>query len=346
MGRAQPDSTTAAKMTTYFNYPEPALQEELKRIANRITEPGKGILAADESGPTMGKRLADVGLENTDENRRKYRQLLFTTDKSYANNISGIILFHETLYQKADDGTPQGLDDLSPRCAQYKKDGCDFAKWRCVLKIGKNTPSYLGMLENANVLARYASICQMNGLVPIVEPEVLMDGSHDLERAQKVTETVLAFTYKALQDHHVFLEGTLLKPNMVLAGQECPTKYTPQQASKATVIALSRTVPAAVPGICFLSGGQSEEEATIHLDAVNKSTAAKKPWALTFSFGRALQASALKAWSGKSEQVKAGQDELLKRATANGAASLGKYVAGTVGGAAGEAGLFVKNHQY
>merc|ERR1711970_939049 len=344
----------------------------------RALAPGKGILAADESTGTMGKRLAGIGVENTEENRRKYRQLLFTCDKTLGNSISGVILFHETLYQKADDGSPfvdlikglgiipgikvdegvvplmgsegesttQGLDDLSSRCAQYKKDGCDFAKWRSVLKIGKNTPSYLGMLENANVLARYASICQMNGLVPIVEPEVLMDGSHDLERAQKVTETVLAFTYKALQDHHVFLEGTLLKPNMVLAGQECPTKYTPQQASKATVIALSRTVPAAVPGICFLSGGQSEEEATIHLDAVNKSTSAKKPWALTFSFGRALQASALKAWSGKSEQVKAGQDELLKRATANGAASLGKYVAGTVGGAAGEAGLFVKNHQY
>merc|ERR1711887_193438 len=370
-----PQDTT---MTTYFNYPEPQLQEELRRIANAIVAPGKGILAADESTGTMGKRLAGIGVENTEENRRKYRQLLFTCDKTLGNSISGVILFHETLYQKADDGSPfvdlikglgiipgikvdkgvvplmgsegesttQGLDDLSARCAQYKKDGCDFAKWRCVLKVGTNTPSYQGMLENANVLARYASICQMNGLVPIVEPEVLMDGSHDLVRAQKVTETVLAFTYKALQDHHVFLEGTLLKPNMVLAGQECPTKYTPQQAAKATVIALSRTVPAAVPGICFLSGGQSEEEATIHLDAVNKSTSAKKPWALTFSFGRALQASALKAWSGKSEQVKAGQDELLKRATANGAASLGKYVAGTVGGAAGEAGLFVKNHQY
>merc|ERR1712179_425605 len=208
MGRAQPDSKSAAKMSTYFNYPEPALQEELKRIANQITSPGKGILAADESGPTMGKRLADVGLENTDENRRKYRQLLFTTDKSYANNISGIILFHETLYQKADDGTPfiklihdagilagikvdkgvvplmgtegegttQGLDDLNTRCAQYKKDGCDFAKWRCVLKIGKNTPSY----------------------TPIVEPEILPDGDHDLDRCQKVTETVLSFVYKAL----------------------------------------------------------------------------------------------------------------------------------------------------
>merc|ERR1712121_466457 len=370
-----PQDTT---MTTYFNYPEPQLQEELRRIANAIVAPGKGILAADESTGTMGKRLANIGVENTEENRRKYRQLLFTCDKTLGNSISGVILFHETLYQKADDGTPfadlikrlgiipgikvdkgvvplmgsegesttQGLDDLSSRCAQYKKDGCDFAEWRCVLKVGTNTPSYQGMLENANVLARYASICQMNGLVPIVEPEVLMDGSHNLERAQKATEATLSFTYKALQDHHVFLEGTLLEPNMVLAGQACPTKYTPQQAAEATVLAFSRTIPAAVPGICFLSGGQSEEEATIHLDAINKCTAAKKPWALTFSYGRALQASALKAWSGKSEQVRAGQDELLKRATANGAASLGKYVAGTVGGAAGEAGLFVKNHQY
>merc|ERR1712142_1402383 len=261
------------KMTTYFNYPEPQLQEELRRIANAIVAPGKGILAADESTGTMGKRLAGIGVDNTEENRRKYIQLLFTCDKTLANSISGVILFHETLYQKSDDGTPfvdmiknqgiipgikvdkgvvplmgsegesttQGLDDLSQRCAQYKKDGCDFAKWRSVLKIGKNTPSYQGMLENANVLARYASICQMNGLVPIVEPEVLMDGSHDLERAQKVTETVLAFTYKALQDHHVYLEGTLLKPNMVLAGQECTTKYTPQDAAKATVLSFHRS---------------------------------------------------------------------------------------------------------
>merc|ERR1712055_816289 len=378
MGRAQPDSTTAVKMTTYFNYPEPALQEELKRIANQITSPGKGILAADESGPTMGKRLADVGLENTDENRRKYRQLLFTTDKSYANNISGIILFHETLYQKADDGTPfiklihdagilagikvdkgvvplmgtegegttQGLDDLNTRCAQYKKDGCDFAKWRCVLKIGKNTPSYQGMLENANVLARYASICQMNGIVPIVEPEVLPDGEHDLDRAQKVTETVLAFVYKALNDHHVYLEGTLLKPNMVTAGAQCTTKYTPEQVAEATVTALSRTMPAAVPGVTFLSGGQTEEDATVHLDAINKCTAAKKPWALTFSYGRALQASVLRAWGGKDDQIKAGQGELLKRAAANGEASVGKYTRGSCVGFAAQADLYVKNHQY
>ncbi|KAL7640838.1 UNVERIFIED_CONTAM: hypothetical protein RMT77_009113 [Armadillidium vulgare] len=363
-------------MTTYFNYPSAELQKELRGIANAIVTPGKGILAADESAGTMGKRLASVGLENTEDNRRRYRQLLFTADKELGNYVSGVILFHETLYQKADDGTPfvqliknlgiipgiktdcgmvplmgsegenttQGLDDLAQRCAQYKKDGCQFAKWRCALKIGKNTPSYLAILENANVLARYASISQMHGLVPIVEPEVLMEGSHDLDRAQKVTETVLAFTYKALNDHHVFLEGTLLKPNMVLPGQECPIKYTPEQAAEATVVALSRTVPAAMPGVCFLSGGQSEEEATAHLNAINKCTAAKKPWALTFSYGRALQASAIKAWKGS--DAKAGQVELLKRAKANSLASLGKYETGSVAGVAGKDDLFVKNHQY
>merc|ERR1712179_747089 len=250
-----PPCPSTRTMPTYFNYPEPQLQEELRRIANAIVAPGKGILAADESTGTMGKRLAGIGVENTEDNRRKYRQLLFTCDKALGI-IPGIKVDKGVVPLMGSEGesTTQGLDDLSSRCAQYKKDGCDFAKWRCVLKVGTNTPSYQGMMENANVLARYASICQMNGLVPIVEPEVLMDGSHDLVRAQKVTETVLAFTYKALQDHHVFLEGTLLKPNMVLAGQECPTKYTPQQAAQATVIALSRTVPAAVPGICFLSG--------------------------------------------------------------------------------------------
>lgn len=364
-------------MTTYFSYPPQELQDELRQIANQITTPGKGILAADESVSTLGKRFSDIGVENTDENRRVYRQLLFTTDKEISNYISGVILFHETLYQKADDGTPfvkkiqdlgilpgikvdtgvvnlmgtdgesttQGLDKLGERCAQYKKDGCQFAKWRSVLKIGKNTPSYQAIMENANVLARYASICQMNGLVPIVEPEVLPDGDHDLERAQKVTETVLAFTYKALQDHHVFLEGTLLKPNMVTAGQSCPTKFTPQQNAKATVTALGRTVPVAVPGVVFLSGGQSEEEATVNLCEINK-VDAKRPWALTFSYGRALQASALKAWGGKPENIKAGQDELLKRAKANSEAALGKYVAGTVVGAAAAKDLFVKDHKY
>lgn len=365
------------KMTTYFNYPSPALQEELRTIANAIVAPGKGILAADESVSTMGKRLAGIGVENTDENRRFYRQLLFTADNRLEESVSGVILFHETLYQKADDGTPfvkliqnkgilpgikvdsgvvnlmgsegegttQGLDDLDKRCAQYKKDGCQFAKWRCVLKIGQNTPSYQAMVENANVLARYASICQTNGLVPIVEPEVLPDGDHDLDRAQKVTETVLAFVYKALNDHHVFLEGTLLKPNMVTAGQSCTTKYTPEQVARATVTALQRTLPAAVPGVTFLSGGQSEEDASVHLNAIN-ALPGKKPWALTFSYGRALQASALRAWGGKVENLKAGQEELLKRAKANNEASRGVYVAGSVVGAAADAELFIKNHSY
>ena len=258
----------------------------------------------------MGKRLAQCGLENTEENRRKYRQLLFTTDKARIQPISGVILFHETLYQKADDGTPfidlirergiipgikvdkgvktlfgsegegttQGLDDLDKRCEQYKADGCQFAKWRSVLTIGENTPSYQAIMENANVLARYAATCQAAGLVPIVEPEVLCDGDHSLERCQKVTETVLAAVYKALSDHHVYLEGTLLKPNMVTPGQSCPRKASPAEVGQATVQALSRTVPPAMPGVVFLSGGQSEEEASVNLNAINQYAGAPKPW--------------------------------------------------------------------
>lgn len=220
---------------------------------------------------------------------------------------------------------------MAARCAQYKKDGCDFAKWRCVLKIGKNTPSYQAILENANVLARYASICQSQRIVPIVEPEILPDGDHDLARCQKVTEVVLAAVYKALSDHHVYLEGTLLKPNMCTAGMQYKgTRPTAEQIAEATVTALRRTVPAAVPGkifnsfddsfliqlnilgVTFLSGGQSEEEASVNLNAINNQP--RRPWALTFSYGRALQASVLRAWGGKKENVKAGQDELLKRA--------------------------------
>ncbi|KAJ4426660.1 aldolase [Periplaneta americana] len=272
-----------------------------------------------------------------------------------------------------------GLDDLAQRCAQYKKDGCHFAKWRCVIKIKQNTPSYQAILENANVLARYASICQANRIVPIVEPEVLPDGEHNLERAQKVTETVLAAVYKALNDHHVYLEGTLLKPNMVTAGQSCPTKYTAADIAAATVTALNRTVPAAVVGITFLSGGQSEEEASINLDAINKYNG-KKPWPLTFSYGRALQASVLRAWGGKPDNVKAAQDELIKRAKvsddtnsplfyfplshvlshktpvracpllcilqANGLACRGKYVAGSIKSVSSVASNYVKNHSY
>ena len=363
-------------MSRFPQYLSKEQEDELRKIANAIVAPGKGILAADESTGTMGKRLSQINVENVEETRRKYRQLLFTAGKELPNNISGVILFHETFYQKADDGTPfvkmltdqgiipgikvdkgvvnlagtdgesttQGLDGLSERCAQYKKDGAGFCKWRCVLKIQKFTPSYQAMMENANVLARYAMICQQNGLVPIVEPEVLPDGDHDLATAQKITEQVLAFQYKALADHHIFLEGTLLKPNMVTAGQSCSTKYTPQQVAEATVTALNRTVPAAVPGITFLSGGQSEEDATIHLDAINKYPG-RKPWALTFSYGRALQASVLQAWQGKDDLVKAGQTELLKRAKANGEAAMGQY-GGGVSGAAGGKSLFVADHKY
>ncbi|GFR75025.1 fructose-bisphosphate aldolase [Elysia marginata] len=366
-----------AKIGSRFaQYLTPAQEDELRQIANAIVAPGKGILAADESVGTMGKRLQNINLPNTEDNRRKYRELLFTADNSMANNISGVILFDETFRQSTADGVPfvkvlqdkgiipgikvdkgvvplagsinecttQGLDGLAERCAEYKKGGCGFAKWRCVLKISEHTPSHQAMIENANVLARYASICQQNGLVPIVEPEVLPDGDHDLEMAQRVTEEVLAYQYKALADHHVFLEGTLLKPNMVTAGQGCTKKYTSEDIGKATVQALNRTVPAAVAGITFLSGGQSEEDATINLNAIN-TYAGRKPWPLTFSYGRALQASVLKAWGGEDANIKAGQQELLKRAQANGAAAVGKY-SGDGQGAAGGESLFVANHAY
>jgi len=246
------------------------------------------------------------------------------------------------LFGSEGEGTTQGLDDLDVRCKQYKADGCQFAKWRCVLNIGENTPSPLAIMENANVLARYAATCQAAGLVPIVEPEVLCDGTHSLERCQKVTEKVLAAVYKALSDHHVYLEGTLLKPNMVTPGQSCPVKATPAQVAEATVTAFSRTIPPAVPGIVFLSGGQSETEASENLCAINQFSGAAKPWRLSFSFGRALQASCLKAWAGK--DVKAGQEEFLRRAEINGLATLGKNQAGV--GAAGNESNFVQNHSY
>lgn len=363
-------------MTTYFNYPSEELQKELAGIAKAIVTPGKGILAADESTGTMGKRLANCGLENTEDNRKAYRELLFTADKArLSERISGVILFHETLYQSTADGKPfidvikangivpgikvdkgvkplfgsegegttQGLDDLDVRCKQYKADGCQFAKWRSVLTIGPNTPSPLAIAENANVLARYAATCQAAGLVPIVEPEILCDGTHTLDRCQKVTEKVLAAVYKALNDHHVYLEGTLLKPNMVTPGQACPEKATPAQVAEATVTAFSRTIPPAVPGIVFLSGGQSESEASENLCAINQFTGAAKPWRLSFSFGRALQASCLKAWAGK--DVLAGQEEFLRRAEINGLATLGKKNKSDVG-AAGDESNFVKNHSY
>uniref|UniRef100_A0A3P8UC11 Fructose-bisphosphate aldolase n=1 Tax=Amphiprion percula TaxID=161767 RepID=A0A3P8UC11_AMPPE len=379
-------------------------KKELQEIAQRIVAPGKGILAADESTGSMAKRLNPIGVENTEENRRRYRQLLFTADQRIDSCIGGVIFFHETLYQNTDDGTcfsklikdrgivvgikvdkgvvplagtngetttqgrkqqeqtllkPHtkfllyfngyicvcvGLDGLSERCAQYKKDGADFAKWRCVLKISETTPSELAIFENANVLARYASICQQNGIVPIVEPEILPDGDHDLKRCQYVTEKVLAAVYKSLSDHHVYLEGTLLKPNMVTAGHSCPTKYSSEEIAMATVTALRRTVPPAVTGVTFLSGGQSEEEASVNLNAINTCPLVK-PWALTFSYGRALQASALNAWRGDLNNEKAATEEFIKRAEANGKAALGKYESSGSGAAAGKS-LYVANHAY
>jgi len=342
-------------MTHQFPYLTPEKKKELSEIAQKIVATGKGILAADESTGTMGKRLQKINVENNEENRRVFRDLLFSTE-NMANSIGGVIFFHETLYQKADNGklfpqvikdkgvvvgikvdkgtaglngtdgetTTQGLDGLSERCAQYKKDGCDFAKWRCVLKISDGCPSALGIAENANVLARYASICQQNGLVPIVEPEILPDGDHDLLRCQYVTEKVLAAVYKALSDHHVYLEGTLLKPNMVTAGHACTKKFSPQEVAMATVTALRRTVPAAVPGICFLSGGQSEEEASQNLNAMNQ-LQVLRPWKLTFSYGRALQASALAAWQGKAGNKAAAQQAFATRAKINGLAAKGEY---------------------
>lgn len=371
-------SSNNSKTTmAHFSYLSPEKQAELKKTADAITAPGKGILAADESTGTLGKRFTKINLENTEENRRKYRQLLFTSDKSISEHISGVILFHETVYQKADDGTPfiqllnnlgiipgikvdtgvvnlmgtndetttQGLDDLGKRCAQYYKDGCRFAKWRCVLKIDEHCPTQLAIMENANVLARYATCCQQNGLVPIVEPEILPDGDHDLERSQKVTEKVLAAVYKALSDHHVYLEGTLLKPNMCTPGQSATKRCSPQDVGRATVQALQRTVPAAVPGVVFLSGGQSEEDASVNLCAINQYQG-RKPWALTFSYGRALQASCIAAWKGKDENVKAAQEELMKRAKANSLASLGKYVAGSISSLDGGQSLFIAKHAY
>ena len=351
-------------------------KKELAATANAIVAPGKGILAADESTGTIGKRFDNIKLENTEENRRQYRQLLFTTDAAVAQNIGAVILFHETLYQKADDGTPfvkilqdkgiipgikvdkgvvkllgtddettcQGLDGLAERCKEYYQAGARFAKWRCVLKIGNGRPSELAVRENANVLARYASICQMNGLCPIVEPEILTDGDHDLETCVEASERTLAAVYKALHEHHVYLEGTLLKPNMVLPGVDCPKKYTPEQVAEATVTVFQRHLPVAVPGVTFLSGGQSEVVATVHLDAINKYKA-KKPWALTFSYGRALQASVLKAWEGKKENIKAGQEKLLFRARCNGLAALGKYE-GEEASADAAASLYVKKYVY
>jgi len=353
-------------------------QSNLAKVAKSICAPGKGLLAADESTGTIGKRFAGIGVENTEENRRLYRQLLFTGEKSLGSCLGGVILYEETLYQKDDNGKPfvelikemganpgikvdkgivplhgtnnegttQGLDGLADRCKKYHEAGATFAKWRCVIKINTpvGVPTDTAIQENAQVLARYASICQANGLVPIVEPEILIDGEHDLATSLRVTERVLACVYKTLVDHHVYLEGTLLKPNMVTPGNSCSKKATSEEIGLATVTALRRTVPACMPGVTFLSGGQSELEATANLNAMNK-VDLLRPWSLTFSYGRALQASVLKAWAGKPENVAEAQKVLLHRAKMNSLACRGLYE-GEEKSAAADESLFVANHQY
>jgi len=351
---------------------------ELVENARAIAAPGKGILAADESTGTIGKRFSAISVENIEENRRKYRQLLFQAN-GLEQNISGVILYEETLFQNTDDGTPfvdilkakgilpgikvdkgikplagtngecvtQGMDDLDARCAKYYAQGARFAKWRAVLHIKDcvgATPSQVAIDENAQTLARYASICQQNGLVPIVEPEVLMDGDFPIEVAAACTEKVIAACYKAMSDHHVMLEGSLLKPNMVRSGSDAAVQATAAQIGVATTRVLQHTVPCAVPGITFLSGGMSEEDASMSLNAVNCAPG-PKPWSLTFSFGRALQQSVLQAWKGEDANVATAQAVLIARAAANGAAQQGKYTGGT-GGDAANASTFVKGYVY
>jgi len=358
--------------------PTTTFAEELIANARAIGAPGKGILAADESTGTIGSRFKGINVENNEENRRKYRQLLFATE-GLEEFISGVILYDETLGQKTDDGrlfidvlrsrgmlggikvdlgvkplpgtngecVTQGMDNLDARCADYYAKGCRFAKWRAVLHIKDTigaTPSQAAIIENANTLARYASICQANGLVPIVEPEVLMDGDFSIEVAAVATERVLAAVYKALSDHHVLLEGTLLKPNMVRSGSDAATQADARAIGEATVRVLQHTVPCAVPGITFLSGGMAEEEASLALNAINNATG-PRPWALTFSYGRALQQSCLKAWLGKDENIPAAQQVLKDRARANSQAALGRY-AGGAGGEAANASAFVKGYVY
>jgi fructose-bisphosphate aldolase class I len=351
---------------------------ELVETAKAIASPGKGILAADESTGTIGKRFSSINVENTEANRTAYRQLLFDT-KGLGNYISGCILFEETLFATGADGVTlvdklkaqniipgikvdkgvkplagtngetvtQGIDDLDVRCKKYYERGARFAKWRAVLHIKDTigaTPSQVAIDENAQTLARYASICQMNGLVPIVEPEVLMDGDFPIEVAAAMTERVIAACYKALSDHHVMLEGTLLKPNMVRSGSDAKEQAPATDIALATVRVLQHTVPPAVPGITFLSGGMSEEDASVALNNINLAPG-PKPWSLTFSYGRALQQSVLKAWKGEAGNVAAAQEQLLIRAEANSLANLGKYTGGA-GGTEANASTHVKNYVY
>ncbi|HID49264.1 MAG TPA: fructose-bisphosphate aldolase class I [Chromatiales bacterium] len=332
-----------------------SIQTELQATIERMVQKGKGILAADESHPTMAKRFRAIDVESTEENRRAWRSLLLTTP-GLGEYISGVILFEETLAQQSDDGTPlpevaekqgivpgikvdkgkiplvnspgdmitQGLDFLAERLETYKQQGARFAKWREVYPVSTHNPHPLAIEANAEVLARYAAICQSVGIVPIVEPEVLIDGDHTLERCFAVTEAVQHAVYHALHRHGVILEFTILKPSMVVPGKEHPQQASPEQVAANTIKQLRRSVPAAVPSINFLSGGQGPEEATANLNAMNKLFPGQ-PWELSFSYGRALQQPALQAWLGRKENVRAAQEALLKRARLNGAARYGNY---------------------
>jgi fructose-bisphosphate aldolase class I len=329
-------------------------EQKLHETAQAIVAEGKGILAADESDSTIKKRFDSIGVESTEENRRAYRELLFTTE-GVEEYISGVILFDETIRQSSSDGTPfpklleskgvipgikvdrgahplalaegetvtEGLDGLRDRLTEYRELGARFAKWRAVISIGKEIPSEYCLWTNAHALARYAALSQEAGLVPIVEPEVLMDGDHTIERSFTVTSHTLHAVFTELRDQRVHPEGILLKPNMVLSGYANPEQASHEEVAAETVRCFKRHVPAAVPGIVFLSGGQSDEDATANLNAMN--AMGPHPWQLSFSYGRALQASALKAWLGKEENVEAAQRAYYHRAKMNSAAVTGAY---------------------
>ncbi|MGY4476222.1 class I fructose-bisphosphate aldolase [Bradyrhizobium sp. USDA 3364] len=331
---------------------------DLNKIALAMVTPGKGILAADESSGTIKKRFDAIKVDSTEDNRRDYREMLFRSQEAMSKYISGVILYDETIWQTARDGTPLvklieqagaipgikvdegtqalpncagelvtvGLDKLAERLKKYYERGARFAKWRAVIDIGPRIPTQTAVRVNAHALARYAALCQAAQIVPIVEPEVLMDGDHDIDRCYEATQRVLNRTFQELRVQRVALEGMILKPNMAISGKKCPKQASVQEVAEKTVRLLKSCVPAAVPGIAFLSGGQSDEEATAHLDAMNK--IGHLPWKLTFSYGRALQAAPQKAWSGKPDNVPAGQRAFSHRARMNGLASTGNWEAG------------------
>ena len=330
--------------------------DDLNKVATAMVAPGRGILAADESSGTIKKRFDAINVESTEDTRRDYREMLFRSTEAMSKYISGVILYDETIRQNAKDGMPlvkliektgalpgikvdkgikplpfcpgevisEGLDGLRERLVEYRGLGAKFAKWRAVIEIGEKIPSYNCIMTNAHALARYAALCQDEGIVPIVEPEVLMDGDHDIDRCATITEWTLKTVFEQLYYQHVALEGMVLKPNMVISGKKAKKRAGVEEVAEKTVRVLEACVPAAVPGIAFLSGGQSDEEATAHLDAINR-IAGGCPWRLTFSYGRALQAAPQKAWSGKSENVAAAQRAFSHRAAMNGLAALGQW---------------------